>query len=197
MVNLTVEQLALALEGVAFRDEARQELTANIEVLRVRLARAQAAIVACTEQLAEDTAKLESMGDGSDIKGKAEEMAGKLAGLGLSTDVINSALKAQFGRVRIVDPNKPLKPPKSDGPKHLTCTLSDDIQVAILSAVEASGKAGVTIEILNKQFTQGQKGDSEAAKQVFAVVKNARMDGLIDLVPGTMARGARYYAVGE
>jgi len=192
---LSVEQLVSALDGVAFRDEARQELTANIEALKVRLARAQAATVACTEQLAEDTTKLDTMGDGSDIRGKAEEMAGKLAELGLGVEVINSALKAQFGRVRVVDPNKPAKPPKSDGPKHLTCTLSDDVQVAILSAIAASGKAGITIESLNKQFAQGLKGDSEPARQVFAVVKNARMDGLVDLVPGTMARGARYYAI--
>ena len=192
-----MEQVRLdkVLDGVAFRDEAKAELEANLAALVERKARAAAAIVACAEQSAEIEAKLTSLGDGGDIKEKATAMADALAGCGLSDDAINSALKAQFGRVRVVDPNKPAKPPKVAADKRLTVAMGDDKQTAILAAVAAAGKEGITRAKLAEQFFPGTTGDSPESADLLCVLKNAISDGLIDRVPFTSAKGMRYYAV--
>ena len=192
-----MEQVRLdkVLDGVAFRDEAKAELEANLAALVERKARAAAAIVACAEQSAEIEAKLTSLGDGGDIKEKATAMADALAGCGLSDDAINSALKAQFGRVRVVDPNKPAKPPKVAADKRLTVAMPEDRQLAILAAVAAAGKEGITRAKLTEQFFPGTAGDSPESADLFCVLKNAISDGLIDRVPFTSAKGMRYYAV--
>ena len=191
------ERLAKVLDGVALVDEEKASLVANRDKLAERSANMAKAIVSCAEQIAEIEAKLAlCAGDPAEVKARAEAMASALSAVGLSDDAVNSALKAQFGRVRrLADPNKPAKPPSDSAPKRITVSLSDDVQTAILAAIAEAGKAGISMETLREKFAQGAKGDSPEAAQVLAVVKNAITEWLVDKVVGTAARGLRYFAV--